>query len=153
MSSTRVIKKYPNRRLYDTADSRYITLADIRTLVAGNVRLRVVDKKSGNDITRAILLQVISEQEQGDDAVMSTVFLEQLIRACNSGSTQRLARSLERSIAALDAGQDPAEETRARGNGGGSPADVGDAPTQFAVAAGVSDDVPTARVGASRDRN
>ena len=153
MSSTRVIKKYPNRRLYDTAESRYITLADIRTLVTGRVPFRVIDKKSGDDITRSILLQVISEQEQGGDAVMSTVFLEQLIRACNSGSAQRVARSLERSIATLGADRGAGEEARASGNGGGTPVDDGDTQRQFAVAGAVTDDVTAARAGASRDRN
>ena len=81
MSSTRVIKKYPNRRLYDTAESRYITLADIRVLVTSRVPFSVIDKKSGDDITRTILLQVISDQEQGSNALMSIAFLENLIRA------------------------------------------------------------------------
>ena len=63
MSEPRVIKKYPNRRLYDTVESRYITLADIRRLVVDNVDFVVIDKKSQQDITRTILLQVIAEQE------------------------------------------------------------------------------------------
>ena len=63
-TESRVIKKYPNRRLYDTVESRYITLADIRRLVMDKVDFLVVDKKSQEDITRSILLQVIAEQEQ-----------------------------------------------------------------------------------------
>jgi polyhydroxyalkanoate synthesis repressor PhaR len=66
MSNPRVIKKYPNRRLYDTEESRYITLADIKDLVMNKVDFEVIDKKSGEDITRTILLQVISEQEWRD---------------------------------------------------------------------------------------
>ena len=66
---TRLIKKYPNRRLYDTAESRYITLADIRDLVINGVDFSVIDKKSGDVITRSILLQVISEQEQTRDPI------------------------------------------------------------------------------------
>jgi polyhydroxyalkanoate synthesis repressor PhaR len=81
MSEPRVIKKYPNRRLYDTAESRYITLADIRKLVVENVDFVVVDKKTQSDITRSILLQVIAEQEHVGDPLMSRDFLSQVIRS------------------------------------------------------------------------
>ncbi len=57
MSNPRVIKKYPNSRLYDTEESRYITLADVKELVMNKVDFEVIDKKSGEDITRTILLQ------------------------------------------------------------------------------------------------
>ena len=57
MSKPRVIKKYPNRRLYDTEESRYITLSDVKELVMNKVEFEVIDKKSGEDITRTILLQ------------------------------------------------------------------------------------------------
>ena len=99
----RVIKKYPNRRLYDTADSRYITLANIRDLVIADVEFAVIDKKSGDDITRPILLQVISEQEQLGDPIMSKVFLAHIIRAYGNGAPGLLARHLEKSIASADA--------------------------------------------------
>jgi len=79
MSSARIIKKYPNRRLYDTEDSRYITLADIKHLVSERTKLVVIDKKSGDDITRSILLQVISEQELNGAAILSEDFLAQII--------------------------------------------------------------------------
>ena len=75
MSEPRVIKKYPNRRLYDTVESRYITLADIRRLVTDKVDFVVVDKKTQEDITRSILLQVISEQEHEGEPMMSQDFL------------------------------------------------------------------------------
>src|SRR3954464_6523699 len=80
MSEPRTIKKYPNRRLYDTVESRYITLADIRRLVIDKTEFVVIDKKSQEDITRTILLQVIAEQEQGDP-LMSQDFLAQIIRS------------------------------------------------------------------------
>lgn len=64
MTDTRLIRKYPNRRLYDTQDSRYVTLADIRHLVLDGEEVTVVERSSGSDITPAILLQVIAEQEQ-----------------------------------------------------------------------------------------
>ncbi len=100
---TRVIKKYPNRRLYDTAESRYITLTDIRDLVIANVELAVIDKKSGDDITRSILLQVISEQEQQGDPIMSKAFLAHIIRAYGSAAPEFLARHLEETITSPDA--------------------------------------------------
>lgn len=81
MTTARVIKKYPNRRLYDTEESRYITLADVRDLVLSKTEFVVVDKKSGHDITRAILLQIIIEQEQQGDSIMTEAFLSQVIRA------------------------------------------------------------------------
>ena len=81
MSSARVITKYPNRRLYDTGASRYVTLADVRNLVVSKINFSVIDRKSGEDITRSILLQVITEQEQHGDAVMSRDFLSQVIRS------------------------------------------------------------------------
>ena len=81
MSEPRVIKKYPNRRLYDTVESRYITLADIRRLVTDKVEFVVVDKKTQEDITRSILLQVIAEQEHEGEPMMSQDFLSQVIRA------------------------------------------------------------------------
>ena len=60
----RVIKKYPNRRLYDTSESKYVTLSDVRELVLQGIAFCVIDKKSGDDITRSILLQIIIEQEE-----------------------------------------------------------------------------------------
>jgi polyhydroxyalkanoate synthesis repressor PhaR len=98
MSNPRVIKKYPNRRLYDTEESRYITLADVRELVLEKVEFEVIDKKTGEDITRAILLQVISEQEQQGAAVMSEDFLSQIIRAYGSVMPDFVAKYLEQSM-------------------------------------------------------
>ena len=75
----RVIKKYPNRRLYDTAESKYVTLNDVRKLVLDGVSFCVIDKKSGDDITRNILLQIIIEQEDEGEPLFTTDVLEQLI--------------------------------------------------------------------------
>jgi polyhydroxyalkanoate synthesis repressor PhaR len=61
--SVRTIKKYPNRRLYDTANSGYITLADVKQMVLESIDFQVVDAKSGDDLTRAILLQIILDEE------------------------------------------------------------------------------------------
>ena len=78
MTEERIIKKYANRRLYDTAESRYIALDDIRQLVMDGAHFRVVDA-SGNDITRSILLQIIVEQEEKGQPMLSTRLLEQII--------------------------------------------------------------------------
>jgi len=79
MAEERIIKKYANRRLYDTAESRYIALDDIRQLVMDGKPFRVVDAGSGNDITRSILLQIIVEQEEKGQPMLSTRLLEQII--------------------------------------------------------------------------
>jgi polyhydroxyalkanoate synthesis repressor PhaR len=98
MNSARVIKKYPNRRLYDTDESSYITLADVKDLVLRKIDFVVIDKKSGDDITRSILLQVISEQEQQGEAIMSQDFLSQVIRSYGKSVPGFLARYLEQSM-------------------------------------------------------
>jgi len=98
MSEPRTIKKYPNRRLYDTLESRYITLHDVRKLVIDRVDITVVDKQTQQDITRSILLQVIAEQEHGGEHLMSRDFLSQVIR-CYGGTLQGLVGSyLEQSL-------------------------------------------------------
>lgn len=63
MPAERLIKKYPNRRLYDTSESRYITLEEVREMVLKEIPFKVVDRQSNEDITRNILLQIIMEQE------------------------------------------------------------------------------------------
>ena len=75
----RVIKKYPNRRLYDTTESKYVTLSDVRRLVLDGVSFCVIDKKSDADITRNILLQIIIEQEEEGEPLFTTEVLEQII--------------------------------------------------------------------------
>ena len=98
MSTARVIKKYPNRRLYDTDASRYITLSDIRDLVLENIAFVVVDKKTGTDITRTVLLQVISEQEQNGDSIMSEAFLTEVIRCYGKVVPAFVSSHLEQSL-------------------------------------------------------
>jgi polyhydroxyalkanoate synthesis repressor PhaR len=76
----RVLKKYPNRRLYDTQTSSYITLADVKQMVMSAQDFVVRDAKSGEDLTRSILLQIILEEETGGMPIFSTQMLSQLIR-------------------------------------------------------------------------
>ncbi|MDJ0871452.1 MAG: polyhydroxyalkanoate synthesis repressor PhaR, partial [Gammaproteobacteria bacterium] len=80
MPDSRLIKKYPNRRLYDTQLSKYITLTHVRDLVLQGVELRVVDAVSEEEITRQILMQIINEQENGESPLFSTETLAQFIR-------------------------------------------------------------------------
>jgi len=94
----RIIRKYPNRRLYDTVESRYVTLADIRRLVVERVDFLVLDRKSQQDITRSILLQVIAEQEGGGESLMTRDFLSQVIRTYGSGVQEFVGRYLDESI-------------------------------------------------------
>ncbi|WP_428309230.1 polyhydroxyalkanoate synthesis repressor PhaR [Hydrocarboniphaga sp.] len=98
MTDVRIIKKYPNRRLYDTEISRYITLEEIRQLVLQNIRFRVEDKRSHEDITRSILLQVIAEQEQGGDPIFTTEILSFLLRFYGNPMQSSIGRYLELSI-------------------------------------------------------
>lgn len=80
MQEKRIIKKYPNRRLYDTEESKYITLEDIRKLVLDNKEFIVKDVKTDEDLTRPILLQIISEQEGDGEPLFSTDALSHIIR-------------------------------------------------------------------------
>lgn len=105
MSEPRVIKKYPNRRLYDTVESRYITLADIRRLVTEKIDFVVIDKKTQEDITRAILLQVIAEQEHSGEPMMSQDFLAQVIRSYGSAMHSFVGTYLEQSLKLLSSQQ------------------------------------------------
>jgi polyhydroxyalkanoate synthesis repressor PhaR len=93
MNEWRVVKKYPNRRLYDTSESRYITLADIRRLVLEHIPFKVIDKTTQQDITRSILLQVISEQESAAP-MLTRELLATLVR-CQSLDTAALRPALE----------------------------------------------------------
>lgn len=80
MSEQRLIKKYPNRRLYDTEESRYITLTDVQKLVRDGMEIRVMDTQSGDDITRGILIQIITEQEASGNPMFTTDVLTRFIR-------------------------------------------------------------------------
>jgi polyhydroxyalkanoate synthesis repressor PhaR len=95
MDEPRLIKKYPNRRLYDTELSRYITLEDVRALIAAGTEVRVSEQRGGRDITRNVLLQVIAELEMGASSRLSKEFLALLIRSYNIIPAFEVARPLE----------------------------------------------------------
>lgn len=98
MSDVRIIKKYPNRRLYDTQVSRYITLEEVRQLVLQNVVFRVEDKRTSEDITRSILLQVIAEQEQNGNPIFSVELLSFIVRYYGDPMQSSISRYLELSL-------------------------------------------------------
>lgn len=98
MSKERIIKKYANRRLYDATVSRHVTLEDIRVLIVQGENIRVVEDKSGEDITRVILLQVIAEQEQFGRPILSTALLESIIRFYGNSMQEFMTRYLESSV-------------------------------------------------------
>ncbi len=98
MSAPRTIKKYPNRRLYDTQVSRYITLADLHELVMQKTEFEVVDSNNGEDLTRSILLQIILEEESGGEPLFSADMLAHLIRLYGGTGQGMFSRYLEESL-------------------------------------------------------
>jgi polyhydroxyalkanoate synthesis repressor PhaR len=115
MSEPRVIKKYPNRRLYDTVESRYITLADVRRLVVERIEFVVVDKKNNADITRSILLQVIAEQEHLSEPILSQDFMVNVIRVYGTGMQSFVSGHLEQSLKQIMNQQPQVRSQRIRG--------------------------------------
>jgi polyhydroxyalkanoate synthesis repressor PhaR len=99
--SVRLIKKYPNRRLYDTQTSSYITLADVKELVLKHETFQVVDAKSGEDLTRSILLQIILEEEQEGQPLFSHDVLTQFIRSYGNAMQGMMGSYLERNVQAF----------------------------------------------------
>jgi polyhydroxyalkanoate synthesis repressor PhaR len=98
MSASRVIKKYPNRRLYDTEISSYITIEDVRQLIVEGVDFEVRDAKTGDDLTRQVLLQIIAEHEQNGEPMLSTQLLSQIIRFYGDSLQGFMGSYLERSM-------------------------------------------------------
>jgi polyhydroxyalkanoate synthesis repressor PhaR len=98
MANERLIKKYPNRRLYDTAESRYITLDEVRQMVLQEVSFKVIDRQSNEDITRNILLQIIMEQESGGEPLFSADVLSRFIRNYGEAAQSGFAEYLDTSL-------------------------------------------------------
>src|SRR5215218_4476776 len=95
---TRIIKKYPNRRLYDTETSSYITLQDVKKLVLEQVEFRVEDAKSKDDLTRSILMQIILEEEAAGAPMFSSDMLSQIIRFYGNAMQGMMGTYLEKNI-------------------------------------------------------
>ena len=98
MSAIRIIKKFPNRRLYDTEISSYITIEDVRQLIVDGESFEVRDAKTGEDLTRQVLLQIITEHEQDGQPMLSTQLLSQLIRFYGDSLQGFMGNYLERSM-------------------------------------------------------
>jgi polyhydroxyalkanoate synthesis repressor PhaR len=101
VSDLRLIKKYPNRRLYDTRTSSYITLVDIKELVLKQEEFQVVDAKSGEDLTRSILLQIILEEEACGTPMFSSDILAQMIRFYGNAMQGMMGKYLETNVSAF----------------------------------------------------
>ena len=98
MAQARIIKKYPNRRLYDTEISSYITLEEVRQLVLDGEDFEVRDAKSGDDLTRSVLLQIISEHEETGSPMFTTQLLSQVIRFYGDSMQGFMGSYLEKSL-------------------------------------------------------
>ena len=99
--SVRVIKKYPNRRLYDTANSGYITLADVKQMVLEFIDFQVIDAKTGDDLTRPILLQIILEEESAGVPMFSSEMLSQMIRFYGNALQGIMGSYMEQNVKAF----------------------------------------------------
>ena len=106
----RLIKKYPNRRLYDTKTSSYITLADVKQMVLKQEEFQVVDAKSGDDLTRQILLQIILDEESGSVPMFSSDLLSQMIRSYGSAMQGFMGSYLEKNVEAFQQMQKSLQE-------------------------------------------
>jgi len=114
MSTPRLIKKYPNRRLYDTQTSTYITLVDVKQLVIDQEEFQVVDAKTGEDLTRPILLQIILEEEQAGAPMFTSPVLAQIIRFYGNAMQGFMGSYLEKNVQAfIDIQQKLQEQSRA----------------------------------------
>ncbi|MEM6986513.1 MAG: polyhydroxyalkanoate synthesis repressor PhaR [Pseudomonadota bacterium] len=106
-STLRTLKKYPNRRLYDTHESAYITLDGVRKMVCEQQAFRVIDSRTGEDITRSVLLQIVCEHESAATSpCFNLTFLEQLIRCSDDTMSVMVGEFLERSLGAYTRNQD-----------------------------------------------
>jgi len=101
MQAERLIRKYSNRRLYDTSASRHVTLEDLRQLIVGGEKIKVVDDKSGEDLTRPVLLQIIADQEHFGRPVLSSELLEMIIRFYGGPMQAPLSRYLEQAFSTV----------------------------------------------------
>ena len=129
MSEERLIKKYANRRLYDAAQSRHITIDDIRNMVIAGTRVKVIEDKSNEDITRLVLLQVIADQEQFGRPILSTSLLESMIRFYGNSMQSYFSSYLEKSVETFIRQQEIMQEQMNRTMGHGM---AGSAPNPLA---------------------
>jgi polyhydroxyalkanoate synthesis repressor PhaR len=112
--TVRLIKKYPNRRLYDTKTSSYITLADVKQMVVKSEDFQVVDAKSNEDLTRQILLQIILDEESTGAPMFSSDLLSQMIRSYGSAMQGFMGTYLEKNLQAFQDMQKALQEQSQR---------------------------------------
>ena len=98
MAKTRLIKKYANRRLYDTETSSHVTLDGIHDLIVAGHDVKIVDDTTGDDISRSVLLQIIAEREQGGRPMLDTEFLTRIIRSYGNPMQDMVGEFLSRSF-------------------------------------------------------
>lgn len=96
--TTRLIKKYPNRRLYDTTIGAYITLNDVRQLVIDHISFKIIDAKTQQDLTQSTLLQIIAEQENSSTPIFTNELLQDFIRAYHEKSQSIFTQYLEQTM-------------------------------------------------------
>jgi polyhydroxyalkanoate synthesis repressor PhaR len=94
----RIIKKYPNRRIYDTQESKYIKVENIRDMIVEGIAFVVLDSKTGEDVTRTVLLQLIIEQESENNPLFTTENLKTFIRYYGQGPHQPFAEFMDQSL-------------------------------------------------------
>jgi polyhydroxyalkanoate synthesis repressor PhaR len=107
----RLLKKYPNRRIYDTQTSKFVTLEDIRQMVVDRQKIQVVHSKTGNDLTRSVLMQIIAEMEaEGHESLFTNRVLEELIRFYGDKMVAVVSPHLEKMVLQSLAVQDQIRE-------------------------------------------
>lgn len=111
MNQRRIIKKYANRRLYDTKASKHVTLANLRQMIVDGIDIQILEDTSGDDITRPLLLQIISEQEQSaGQPILTEELLAQLIRFYGNPMQGMMAQYLQKSVGAFVKQQSSVQE-------------------------------------------
>ena len=125
-NQVQLIKKYPNRRLYDTKTSSYITLVDVKQMVLKQEEFQAVDAKTGDDLTRQILLQIILEEESGGSPMFTSDALSQMIRTYGNAMQGMMGGYLEKNINAFQEMQKSLQEqsTKLYGDGAKVPTEV-----------------------------
>ena len=102
MADTKIIKKYPNRSLYDTSQSKYISLSDLKQYVLQDIDFVVQEAKSKKDITRQVLLQIISDEENAGTPIFTADILRRFIRIYGNTAEAPFADYIEQMSALLD---------------------------------------------------
>ena len=105
-NTVRIIKKYPNRRVYDTTQSKYIKIDDLRQMIVDGIDFQVIDSQSKNDVTRSVVLQIILEQESETNPLFTTENLKNFIRYSNPQQHQFFSDYLSQSLNFFNQQQD-----------------------------------------------